>query len=118
VLIACLIKQHDSSCGAILITHILILSAQHLSFVKKKIENQVLLYFGKLSYCIYLLHIPIGLISATLFVNLAVKITAYNKWVHLTVDLLAMFITVIASHWLYILVEKKSIALSKKIQLK
>jgi len=118
VLVLLFLKNHNSSVLAILISHILILSLQRIDTLRTKAENKYLLYFGKLSYCIYVLHIPIGLSAATLALKFIPPQIAYGRIVHILIALTGMIVTILASELLYQIVESKSIDLSKKIALK
>jgi peptidoglycan/LPS O-acetylase OafA/YrhL len=116
VLIFCTIKFHDSAIFAVLISHLLIFVAQYVYLIRKLLVNAVLQYLGKLSYCIYLLHVPIGFTSATIFVWFITKFTPGYRWVYFGATVFAIICTIASSHLIYFLVEKRSIDLSKKIR--
>jgi len=107
----------DTSLLAIVISHILIGLAHYFLNYRKYIENAFLLYCGKLSYCIYLLHIPIGISACTLMINFIAPFGPVNKLLLIPLSVIAIIITLMASHFVYLLIEKKSIAYSSKIRL-
>ncbi|NMD29407.1 MAG: acyltransferase, partial [Bacteroidetes bacterium] len=108
---------HDTSVLAIIISHILIAFAHYFLSYRKYIESSFLLYCGKLSYCIYLLHIPIGISACSLMINFIAPYGPINKLLIIPCAIIAILVTLMASHIVYQLVEKKSIAYSSKIRL-
>lgn len=107
----------DTSILAIVISHILIICAHYFLYYRKKIENGFLLYCGKLSYCIYLLHIPIGISVCTIIIDFIAPYGPIHKVLLIPFSIIAIIFTIIVSHFVYVFVEKKSIAYSSKIRL-
>ena len=117
LLIAEGLVYRDTSILAIVISHLLILFAHYVLPYRKPIESPLLLYFGKLSYCIYLLHIPIGISACSIMIRFFSAYGPINKLLIIPLGIIALIVTVMASHAVYHLVEKKSIAYSSKIKL-
>jgi peptidoglycan/LPS O-acetylase OafA/YrhL len=78
------------------------------------LSNDLLQYFGRISYSLYLLHVLIG----SRVINIGYRFIG-NKPLALTVlVLLAFLVSVLASHLLYIFVEKPAMAYSNRFRLK
>lgn len=69
-------------------------------------------YLGKISYSLYLLHIPIGMS----LINLGYRVSGNHPGFSLVWFLLAFVISIVAAHLSYKLVEKPSINFSKTIK--
>lgn len=74
------------------------------------VRNNLLLFLGKISYSIYLIHIPVG----TRVVNLLSVSPAFHDHGHWVV-LIAVIVTLVVSYGFYRIVERPSIRLSQKI---
>ena len=116
-LLFCFFKFHDNSTIVVVVSHFLILAAQYIIAYRKVLEKSLFQYLGKLSYCIYVLHIPIGLTTGQLIVWGMKKTFGAKAWIDPFSSLLALGCTILFSHLLYWLVEKRSIELSRKIHL-
>lgn len=77
------------------------------------VKNNILIFLGKISYSIYLIHIPVG----TRVVNLLSIKPAFRDHGHWVI-LLAVIVTLVASYGFYRLIERPSISLSQRIAYK
>ena len=74
------------------------------------VKNDILIFLGKISYSIYLIHIPVG----TRVVNVLSVTPFFRDHGHLVI-LLALIVTLVAAYGFYRMIERPSIRLSQKI---
>lgn len=90
-----------------------VLAVLGIAFVKKIKIYPPLLFFGKISFSLYLLHVPIG----GRIVNLSRRLDL-NEWQKSLVILVALLISICAAYVFYILVEKPSHRWARSIKVK
>ncbi|MBW4506924.1 MAG: acyltransferase [Scytonematopsis contorta HA4267-MV1] len=78
------------------------------------LNNDWLQYFGKISYSLYLIHTVIG----SRIINIGYRFTGNNFVAAIILVILASAVSVLASHLLYIFVEKPVIAYSNRFRYK
>ncbi|OTO50602.1 acyltransferase family protein [Enterococcus faecium] len=82
-------------CGSLL----LVLSQQYrVHFVKQILENPVLLYFGKLSYSLYLWHMPLIIFLTQENIQALTKVTIRNQYVLISIQLICSILIAAVSN--------------------
>ena len=96
----------------LLISSLTCLTALLISFFSDLRGGRVMLFLGKISYSLYLLHVPVG----GRIINLAKRLDL-SEIQKLGIVFLALFISILASAIVYYLIESPSHNFSKKIRL-
>lgn len=98
--------------GASMIVYSLINGQIHA--ISSALTNRFSLTIGKLSFSLYLIHLPILFSFGVLTFNLTVPMLGYFLAFSLS-TLVSFFITLALSHFFFICIDKKSMQLSRKI---
>jgi peptidoglycan/LPS O-acetylase OafA/YrhL len=88
---------------------IVIFFTPFLIFWKPIGDNKIIIFLGKISYSLYLIHIPIGM----RIINLGARFSHDNFMLQLLILLSALFTSIIISFLFYNLIEKPSILYAK-----
>lgn len=111
----------DTGLGTIvaLATALLLFAAVHRDKMSSWLNNRVLLYFGSISYSLYLFHSIVGerfiaLLQEVLLPKLGLQIQSSLYALALFVG--AFAVSVITAHFVYMLVERPTTKLSKRIK--
>lgn len=118
LLLFVVLQTKSSIICATLISHFIILSAHFVPVYRKILESKLLLFFGKLSYTLYLFHVPIGFLSAHYMLQYKMLHFIGSRLEHFIVTVLSLLCTCLVSLFVHNVVERRSIYLSKKIRIK
>ena len=105
-------ESHQAADLVLVLTGLLIFASIKLKKLGLWLNSNILLYFGQISYSLYLIHGDIG----SRFLNIMYRFGKQNLLNAYVSMFLAFLITIFVAHIMYILVEKPSINLVKKLK--
>ena len=112
VLLMTTVVAKDAACGTVLVTGIAIFVAGNRSGLETWLKKPLLLYLGRISYSLYLIHVIVG----GKIVNLGRRVSGESSLAAWGWFLLAVGASILAAHILHRLVEAPSLRLGSYLK--
>ena len=93
---------------------LVIISASHFGKLHVWLSHKIFRFYGKISYSLYLIHVPIAL----LLLGLIVRLPQRNMWINIFGESMFIFTSTVAAWILYLVIEKPCVNLSGKFKKK